>query len=846
MTKSFQEHVKLKFQLYNSLFLTLPFGHIHKTGTYLPLLTDSCEQGFEKGFSPTDIVAEFFTEYFPDLKSKEKNDLLFNFIQFVERQVVLFDSVEDAAYTKVHDMDGPGTLSGIFQRAEYLGVESELQRKLNDFSLRIVLTAHPTQFYPGSVLGIITDLNRAIQKNDLSEVNNFLLQLGKTPFLKKTKPTPYDEATSLVWYLENVFYEAISDVVFRIEDRLHALGVSLEKENIIEMGFWPGGDRDGNPFVDTNTTKKVAAKLKRTILILYFRDIRKLKRRLTFPGVYDLISVIEKRLYAGINDVSQAYETAEELLDELREIRKVLVARHESLFVEEVSRMITKVKLFGIHLAIIDVRQDSSEIEGLYELIVDQWPDEKKLGWENATQLQRMDILENIEAELIFPQFQTDVQRDTYDSFAMMEEIQKTNGERSCHRYIISNSQNALHVMMAYHMARWMRDDNMDVDIVPLFETIDDLRNAGDEMELLYTDENYRQHLKNRGNRQDIMLGFSDGTKDGGYLSANYSIFQAKEELTRVSREYGIKVAFFDGRGGPPARGGGNTHKFYASLGKNIEDKEVQLTIQGQTISSNFGTINSATYNIEQLLTAGVENTVFKGLREGMSTGDRAILQELADISLEKYVNFKHHPKFLQYLQDMGTLPYYGETNIGSRPVKRAGGGALTLSKLRAIPFVGSWSQMKQNVPGYYGVGTAIQEFKDRGQLDDVKSLYAKSMFFQTLIQNSMQSLSKCYFPLTAYLSDHEEYGEIWNNIYEEYNRTKSLILEITGEEILLANAADTRESILLRENLVLPLITIQQYALQKTREGGDDVELYHKMVLRTMFGIINAGRNSA
>jgi len=336
MTKSFQEHVKLKFQLYNSLFLTLPFGHIHKTGTYLPLLTDSCEAGFEKGLSPSEIVSDFFEEYFPGLSPKEKNDLLFNFVQYMERQVVLFDSVEDAAYTKVHDMHGQGTISGIFERAEYLNVEAELKKKLNDFSLRIVLTAHPTQFYPGSVLGIITDLNQAIQKNNLSEVNNFLLQLGKTPFLKKSKPTPYDEATSLVWYLENVFYEAISDVVFRIEEKLHALGASLNKENIIEMGFWPGGDRDGNPFVDTDTTKKVAARLKRTILILYFRDIRKLKRRLTFPGVYDMISDIEKKLYKGINDQSAAYTSANELLDELREIRKMLVSRHESLFVSDV------------------------------------------------------------------------------------------------------------------------------------------------------------------------------------------------------------------------------------------------------------------------------------------------------------------------------------------------------------------------------------------------------------------------------------------------------------------------------------------------------------------------------
>ncbi len=172
MSKVFNDNVKLKFQLYNSLFLTLPFGHIQKTGTFLPLLTEHCENGFDNEQSPSEIIEDFFKEYFLELNSKERNDLLFNFIQYIERQVVLFDSVEDAAYTAVHDMHGKGTLTGIFERAEYLGVESGLQRKLNDFSLRIVLTAHPTQFYPGSVLGIITDLNHAIQANNLAEAND--------------------------------------------------------------------------------------------------------------------------------------------------------------------------------------------------------------------------------------------------------------------------------------------------------------------------------------------------------------------------------------------------------------------------------------------------------------------------------------------------------------------------------------------------------------------------------------------------------------------------------------------------------------------------------------------------
>lgn len=847
MTPAFQEHVSLKFQLYDSLFMTLPFGSTLQSGSYLPLLSLACAKGFSEGRSPKEIIDEFFNIHFPSVSDKQKIDILFNFVQYVERQVVLFDAVEDAAYTEVHNMNGPGTIRNLFQRAKVLGTLPRLKDKLKDIVLRIVLTAHPTQFYPGAVLGIITDLSKAIKKDQINLVNNHLMQLGKTPFLKKQKPTPYDEAVSLIWYLENVFYDAISNVIFQIEESLHAIGEKLEDEEIIQMGFWPGGDRDGNPFVSADITRRVAARLKRTVQILYFRDIRVLKRKLTFPGVSELLDEIEKQLYKGINDPSDGFESSEELLLLLRKAKEILCDDHQGIFLSELNRMITKVKIFGLHLAIIDIRQDSSEIEALFDSISQGLPSNQQEIWNSNSEESKTLLLKNLKLDHIPSEYPTEVQKDTYESFPLMEEIQDNNGKHSCHRYIISNSQKANHVLMPFHMARLLRT-NMDLDIVPLFETIDDLERAAIEMRILFDNALYREHVKSRGNVQTIMLGFSDGTKDGGYLSANWAIFEAKESLTAVCREYGVRVSFFDGRGGPPARGGGSSHKFYASLGNNIEDHQVQITIQGQTISSNFGTSDSARYNIEQLLSAGLENYVFQDSSKTLNEEQREILSQLTTTSLKSYVDFKNHPKFLDYLEVMGTLPYYGETNIGSRPVKRAGGGKLTLKKLRAIPFVGSWSQMKQNVPGYFGLGKALEQFEKRGKLDQLKALYQDSLFFQTLVQNSMMSLSKCYFPLTAYLSDHPEFGEIWNIIHEEYQLTKRLTLLISGESVLLEHAPDTKKSIELREKLVLPLLTIQQYALASTRDENQTElhSVFHKMVMRTMFGIINAGRNSA
>jgi len=409
-------------------------------------------------------------------------------------------------------------------------------------------------------------------------------------------------------------------------------------------------------------------------------------------------------------------------------------------------------------------------------------------------------------------------------------------------------------VMQVYAMLKMTAfADKLPVDIVPLFETVDDLKRASEIMETLYSDPEYRKHVKSRGDRQTIMLGFSDGTKDGGYLMANWSIFKAKEELSTISRKHDIKVIFFDGRGGPPARGGGKTHQFYASLGPTIQNEEIQLTIQGQTISSNFGTTDSAQYNLEQLISSGVSNELFESSDNSFSEEDITIMNELALLSYEAYSNFKGHPKFLPYLEKMSTLKYYAKTNIGSRPSKRKNSDVLNFSDLRAIPFVGSWSQLKQNVPGFFGVGYALQYFEDKGEFDRLIDFYNGSKFFKSLIDNSMMSMKKSFFELTRYMEKDPEFGEFWKIIYDEFLNTKRLVLKLANQTELMENYPVGKASIEVREEIVLPLLTIQQYALKKVQEIGEnssldgvDKEVYEKLITRSLFGNINASRNSA
>ena len=850
----FNENVLSKYQIYNSVFMTLPFDTISNTGVLLPLFHELCKKGFQEGKNPTEIIGSFFDKYQEHPTEKEKIALLFQFIQYIERQVVLFDAIEDAAFPVVNNMDGIGTLRNSKEIAILENKKEALKAHLEDFKVRIVLTAHPTQFYPGTVLGIITDLDKAIQKDDLLLIKKLLAQLGKTPFYKKSKPSPFDEAVSLIWYLENVFYDSISKIYNYIQNNIYD-GNPMDNE-IIDLGFWPGGDRDGNPFVTTEITLNVAERLRQSILRSYYRDVRRLKRRFTFDGVQEILATIEKRLYKHVvRSYGKLNFSQSILLEALAQARKIVVDKHQSLFIEELDDFINKIRIFGFHFATLDIRQDSRVHHQAFTQIV---KDLQNIGDttfpENYTHLsekEQIEILAVVKGS-IDPKSLTDkTSVSTIESIYALKEIQLRNGERGANRYIISNNQTALNVMETFAMLNLCGFENeLPVDVIPLFETVEDLQNAAAVMRTLYTNRTYRYHLEKRKNKQTIMLGFSDGTKDGGYLMANWGIFKAKEALTKISRAFDIEVIFSDGRGGPPARGGGKTHQFYASLGPTIEDKEIQLTVQGQTISSNFGTKNSAQYNLEQLLSSGIKNDIFT--KDQLNDENRKLIEDMAETSYKTYVDFKEHPQFLPYLEKMSTLKYYAKTNIGSRPSKRSNSATLDFSALRAIPFVGSWSQLKQNVPGFFGVGTALKKYEDAGRFEEVIAFYNASDFFKTLLENSMMSLKKSFFELTAYMAEDAEFGEFWKLIHEEYKTTKRLLLKLTGHTELMENFPIGKASIEIREQIVLPLLTIQQFALKQiqelqAKEGNTEaIEVYEKMVMRSLFGNINASRNSA
>lgn len=842
----------IRFQLYNSLFTSLPFHRIEKTGILLSLLSNNCEEGYKKKLSPAAIIEDFFAKHTSYTNEQDRNDLLFRFVQYIERQVVLFDALEDAAFKNVNDVNGLGTLKHLESEVLQENKEAALAEKLKDFAIRLVLTAHPTQFYPGPVLGIIHDLSKALAENNTNLINTYLQQLGKTPFFKKKKPTPYDEAISLVWYLENVFYPAAGRIISSLKNQFPDAVNPLNP--VIRMGFWPGGDRDGNPFVTSAITGQVADALRGSIMKCYYLDVRKLRRRLTFEGVDLLLQDLEVQLYNNLFIPGYKSQLGkEDILKVLTAIKDIIIHQHNGLFLHMVNNLINKLEVFGLHFASLDIRQESSVHGRVLEALGNVYPDLLP-GYASLDEAGKMQLLGMVNGVADPAVLTETVYRDTLETIATIRSIQQYNGTEGCNRYIISQCNSALNVLEVFGLLQlggWKREEVM-MDIVPLFETIDDLQRAAGIMQTLYSNPVYRSHITRRGNRQTIMLGFSDGTKDGGYLMANWSIYKAKEELTRISRRHGIDVIFFDGRGGPPSRGGGKTHKFYASMGHNISNKEIQLTIQGQTVSSNFGTIDAAQFNMEQLLNAGISNDLFSGKDITLSEQEEALLGELAEAGLQAYKKLKDHPYLADYLLQVSPLRFYSETNIGSRPAKRGSASGLSLKDLRAIPFAGSWSQLKQNVTGYFGVGTALQQMEQQGKLLPLQKLYHESLFFKTLLDNCEMAMMKSFFPLTAYLREHKQFGEIWQLIHDEYELTRQYLFKITGHNELMADYPVEQLSIQMRERIVLPLVTIQQYALTRIRELDEQLvqapvkEVYEKLAMRCSFGIINAGRNSA
>lgn len=834
-------NIQKKFEIYNTLFLNLSYEGANDLGHLIPILGSVTNQKLTKGMDPILIFNEFYEDY-QDIIGIDKIDFMFRVIQYVERQIVLFDSIEDSI--SPYDLEDQDTILIETMVARCLNDSDKeaLLSKLNDFSVRIVFTAHPTQFYRPPVLDIIAKLRQLVKGNEIEKIDRLLHQLGLTSLVNTKSPTPLEEAKNIIHICRYEYYHAIGEYAYTLQKKYP----SIDNDNLVMLGFWPCGDRDGNPYVTHKVTREVVDTLRMNLMKCYYNDVKELRSKLTFRDIDAQLTEIHQRIYEAMFSPQEIVDY-NWLISSLEDIKQIVIRQYESLYLESLEKLIIKVRIFKNHFASLDIRQDHSVHVQCIETIL------KANGFIKSSidELEKDKLVALLTEEWVEIPKDADLEGlvlDTVKNINQLPILQKLNGTLGCHRYIISNSEDIYSVLFVYGLFRWIHKSNkINFDIIPLFETMKGMEESQAVMEYLYDLDCYRAHVDARKNKQTIMLGFSDGTKDGGYLKANWSIYKCKEALSKVSNRHNISAVFFDGRGGPPARGGGKTYNFYAARSADIANSDIQLTIQGQTITSTYGTREKFVFNAEQMITSGLKSLEANGATE-IAVPKRALIEELSELSYIKYINLKKHPQFLPYLEQMTTLKFYSKAKIGSRPGKRNKTKKLKLEDLRAISYVGSWSQLKQNIPGYYGLGTALKQVSEAGRMTEVQALYKTTPLFKTLIDNSMMSLTKCFFELTSYMKKNEVFGEFWTMLYDEYCLSKAMILEVTQLSALMENEKRSKSSIQVRDKIVSPLLLIQHYALQMLNSGTDpdNDEVYEKLVVRSLYGNINASRNSA
>jgi len=354
---AFEKSVKNKFNIFNSMFLNLPYRKDNDIGILIPLLYKQCKHELETGTHPKEILESFFSNYAGIQEEHEKIDFMFRVIQYVERQVVLYDSIEDAAFTELKDLGNYLTVRDFFQLVDSKKNRVSISEKLSTFSARIVFTAHPTQFYAPPVLDIINNLRKLIENNKINEIDMTLQQLGLTSLINSKKPTPLEEAGNIIYFLRNVYYQAVGDLYGYIKESTG--NKNFHNHDIIKLGFWPGGDRDGNPFVTADVTLNVANELRMTLMKCYYQDVKDLQQKLTFRAVEEPLDSLREKLYFSMFD-PKIVIAWKDIIQPLTEIRGLLETRYHSLYLKELNKLIDKVNIFGIHFATLDIRQDNS------------------------------------------------------------------------------------------------------------------------------------------------------------------------------------------------------------------------------------------------------------------------------------------------------------------------------------------------------------------------------------------------------------------------------------------------------------------------------------------------------
>jgi phosphoenolpyruvate carboxylase len=784
-------------------------------------------------------------------------------------------------YQREGSASQPESLLDVLGRLKAQGVGAdELIGWLDRLWIEPVFTAHPTEAVRRSLLEKEQAIVRSLidgfdqhrtpqeRKEDDDRIYMALSSGWQTAEASPVRPTVQDEHHHVGFYLANPIYRIVPALYESLAESLQAVyGVAAKLPQLLGFATWVGGDMDGNPNVGADTIAASLSTQRTHVIEHYVADVASLARLLSqtegrvaidarlqqrlddyrarFPVAAkkvrprhadmpyrSLLTVIGARLEATLEDSHpEGYTAATELLDDLQLIAASLVD-HRGLHAGAyaVQRLIRRVRTFGLHLARLDVRQDSRVHDDALAALLDNaaWP---QLEPEERTQQLR----DYASGKARFPISRADVVTSLYDVFATLGDSRRRYGREAVGLYIISMARSAADVLAVLALARYgglVENDSVPLNIAPLFETVDDLKNAPATLRALLDDPVYRQHLAVRNNQQWVMLGYSDSGKDGGTLASRWGLQRAQVELLEVANAAGIQLAFFHGRGGSASRGGARITPALMSSPRGAVAGVLRVTEQGEVIHRKYGIRALALRNLEQTVGAVLRASLRPRETEPREERWREQMNALSASSRQTYRAFVEHKHFVDYFRAATPIDVIEKMTLGSRPASRR--SMRGVHDLRAIPWVFAWTQCRSILPGWYGLGSALEQGVQQFGEDALVEMARDWPFFSNLLDDVEMVLAKCDLDIAEAFSElsgplHEEFFGL---VRDEFARTRHWLLQLKHSDGLLQGDPRLAASIRLRNPYVDPMSLLQVDLLQRWRAGdGKDDALLQALV---------------
>lgn len=774
---------------------------------------------------------------------------------------------------------------------------------LNNINVVPVLTAHPTQVQRKTTLDLTENIHNLLRKH--RDVKNGLINKSKwkedlqkhieillqSDIIREKKLKVANEITNVLEYYNRSFIKAITKLMIEYKKLLRENSIDLVNETPITMGMWIGGDRDGNPFVTADTLKLSAMKQCELIITYYMNqldilyrtfsmssqlikesdDLRLLADKSNDSSVYrekeyyrkaiyyirEKLSNTKKYLLNNV-DNDEKYLTAEELEQDLLIIKNSLLENNgDTLIKGDLEELLSAVKIFGFYLASIDMRQDSSVYEACVAELLKSANIEN--NYSELSENEKCDLLLNILKKDPRPLSINDENKQSEELkkelliFKTARELKDKLGNNIIKQNIISHTtsiSDLLELAIMLKEVGLVGSDFARLQLVPLFETIEDLENSYEIMDNYLALDIVKKWVKDNKDYQEIMLGYSDSNKDGGYLSSGWSLYKAQQDLSSLGNKHGIKITFFHGRGGTVGRGGGPSYDAIISQPLGSVQDRIRLTEQGEIIAAKYGNKDAAYYNLETLFSAVIER--MNADMVNIDIRDIPEIKEMMDEIVEdSYKTYRklvfEDPNFYNYFFEATPIKEVSSLNIGSRPASRK--KITDIGGLRAIPWVFSWSQSRIMLPGWYGVGTAFSNFinKNSRNIDKLRTMYKDWPFFTSLLSNVDMVMSKSDMEIAkeyANLCKDDKTKEVYDKILKEWKLTKQVVLDISEHKEFLEDNTYLTKSLENRLQYFNTLNLLQIELIRRAREE-ETLESQINTIHITINGVATGLRNS-